>query len=128
MKKPLAFLFLAGITCVVFQAFMIRPVPGPGIPDDVKKVLKTSCFDCHSNGAKKKVPKAALNFDKWDDYKLTKRISKLDGICKTVQKDKMPPEKYVDAHPDRALDETQKKLVCDWAGQESAKLMEEIDE
>jgi cytochrome c5 len=123
MKKTVAILILAIGAGFVLQAFKSNPAPGPGIPDDVKEVLKASCYDCHSNDASGKKSKIALNFDKWEGYKLTKKISKLEDICTLVGENKMPPEKYLKSNPDGALSDDQIKLICDWTGKASEELM-----
>ena len=128
MKRHAARFLLTCMASLALLAFRPGPANGPEIPDEVNQVLKHSCFDCHSNSAKKKVPKAALNFDKWDSYKATKKISKLDGICKTVENNKMPPEKYVNDNPGKALSADQKRVLCEWAKKESESLMEGVDE
>jgi hypothetical protein len=124
MKKAIVLLVPATFLFFVFQSFIVNPQAGPEFPADVKEVLKTSCYDCHSKDASHKKGTLALNFDKWDDYKLTKRISKLDAICEVIEEGKMPPEKYLKGNPDKALSDDQKALICNWAEDESAKLME----
>ena len=124
MKKTVVFLVLAVGVGFLLQAFKPIPVPGPGIPEDVEAVLKTTCYGCHSSDASGQKAKIALNFDKWDNYKLTKKISKLDDICELVTDNKMPPEKYLKSNPDKALSDEQKELICTWTGEETAKLME----
>ncbi|MCK4879297.1 MAG: heme-binding domain-containing protein [Bacteroidales bacterium] len=66
----------------------------------------------------------AVNFEQWDDYRLTKKIGLLGDICKVVDEGKMPPEKYLEHKPDRKMSEAQKKFLCDWTRQESEKLMQ----
>jgi len=124
MKKPVLFLVITGVIFLVFQAFVINPAPGPGIPEDVQDILKTFCNDCHSNDASSKKGKIALNFDKWNDYKVSKKISKMEDICELVDEGKMPPEKYLKSKPDNALSDSQKALICDWTSKESVILME----
>ena len=124
MRKPLTFIVIIGIIFLVFQAFVIQSPPAPGIPDEVKDILKTSCFDCHSNDASGDKSKNALNFDEWSDYKVSKMISRLADICEVVDEGKMPPEKYLKHNPDNALSDAQKATICDWAGKESTLLME----
>ena len=115
---------VTGTIGLLLMAFMPNPAPGSGFPEDVEKVLTSSCFDCHYSDASNKRAKLALNFDKWEEYKTTKKISKLNDICELVGEGKMPPGKYLENNPERALTDTQKKLICDWAEKESAKLME----
>jgi hypothetical protein len=128
MKRPVLIPVLAGCASLLFLAFVIKPVPGPAFPEEVEKTLKRSCFDCHSNDASNKRAPVMLNFDKWDDYKVTKKISKLAAICEVVDGGKMPPAKFLKSNPDKALSDSQKEMICDWAGEESDKLTEGIDE
>lgn len=93
-------------------------------PDDVKKILKTSCFDCHTAASKNIKAKGALNFNKWNDYKTTKKIGKLNDLCELVQDGDMPTSKYLKNYPDKKLNEEQVKLICDWTKKETNSLME----
>jgi len=123
MKKSL-FLFLpAAVLFLGFQSFIFNASLGSEFPDDVKEVLLTSCYDCHSKDASSKKGTLALNFDKWENYKLSKRISKLDAICEVIEDGKMPPAKYLKGNADKALSGEQKKLICNWAEEEAEKLV-----
>ena len=124
MKKLMVSIFVSGILLFVLQSFMARPAPLVEMPDDVKEILNTSCIDCHSNAASSKKGKIALNFDKFDGYKDSKKINKLDAICEVIAKDKMPPEKYLKKAPEIALSEKQEELLCSWADKEANKLLE----
>jgi len=123
MKKSLFVLVPGAVLFLVFQSFVFNFPTGSEFPDEVKEVLKSSCYDCHSKEASHKKGKLALNFDKWDDYKLTKRISKLDAICEVIEEGKMPPEKYLKGNPEKALTDEQKELICNWAEGEADNLM-----
>jgi len=92
-------------------------------PEDVEKVLKNSCFDCHSTASKNKDAKGTLNFETWNDYKLTKKISQMTSISEVLEEGTMPPEKYLGFKPDRALSDEQVKLVREWCSKETEKLM-----
>jgi len=124
MKKVLVLLSITGLLIFLFQSFIFKPEAGSYFPDDIKVVLKTSCYDCHSNDASNDKSKGALNFDQWSDYKSTKMISKLDDIQEVVVEDKMPPEKYLKKYPEKALTDDVKTLVSSWVEEELEKLME----
>jgi heme-binding protein len=123
MKKTIVLLVPATFLFFVFQSFIFNPQAGPEFPADVKQGLKTSCYDCHSNDASNKKGKLALNFDKWDNYKLTKRVSKLDAIYEVIDEGKMPPEKYLKGNPEKAMSDELKELICEWTEEEAEKLM-----
>lgn len=123
MKKLIVSLAVSAILLLVFQSFVSKTAPAPEIPADVKEILKATCYDCHSQESSNKKAKDALIFDKWDSYKDSKKISKLDAICEVISKDKMPPEKYLEKNPEKALSDDQKVVVCSWTDKEATKLM-----
>jgi hypothetical protein len=125
MKKLLIIpgLLLTGF--LLFQAFT-----GP-VQDETPntsaawQILKTSCYDCHSDLSKNFKAKTVLNFDKWDTYNTGKKISRLADICDHIEKEKMPPKKYLESNPGKALSDEAKKAVCTWTDEETEKLMAE---
>ena len=123
MKKTVLFLSACGILFFAFQSFRFKSADPPVLSEDVKALLKNSCFDCHSNEASGDKSKGALNFDEWSDYKDSRKISKLDAICEVVDEGKMPPEKYLKKFPEKALSEEQQALVCNWVEEELGNLM-----
>jgi mono/diheme cytochrome c family protein len=125
MKKIIALIAFAGAAFLVLQAFLLKPAPGTGLKEDGRAILESTCYDCHSNAAKGKLSKSALNLEKWDDYSVTRKIAKLGDICEMLEKGKMPPEKYLESHPEKVLSEEQKETVCQWTKAESEKLMED---
>lgn len=101
------------------------------VPNDVQNVLKTSCYDCHSNNTKypwyNKIQPAAwfmeehiadgkkeLNFSEFGDYSKRRQKSKLKSIVSQVKSEEMPLPSYTYIHWDAKLSDTQKKLLEDW--------------
>lgn len=102
------------------------------VPDRVQEILKTSCYDCHSNNTvypwyynvqpiawwlnnHVKEGKEKLNFSEFGNYSLEKSDKKLHRIAKTIEESEMPLTSYTLIHRNAVLDETQKQLVIDWA-------------
>ncbi|MDX2432039.1 MAG: heme-binding domain-containing protein [Bacteroides sp.] len=123
MKKLIGSLVVSGILLVAFQSFILKPDSNSGSQDEVKEILKNSCYGCHSNESSNKKGMEALNFDQFDGLKATKKISKLDAVNEVVTEGKMPPEKFLKGNPDKALSDEQKTLLGKWAVEESEKLM-----
>lgn len=92
-------------------------------PEDVQKILETSCYDCHSNAASNAKAKLKLNLSKWSELSDAKKVGKMEAIKETVSKGDMPPGKYVSNHPEKALGKEQKDIISKWVIDESAKLM-----
>ena len=105
----------------------ITTVESIDIPEDVKAILDNKCMGCHSNDAKGGKSKMKMNFDKFTNgnYSKGKTISKLGKITKQLNKDKMPPKKFLDKNPDKKLTEEESNLLLNWASEQGATLKEE---
>ena len=101
------------------------------MPGNVQTILKTSCYDCHSNttvypGYSKVQPvkwwlaehindgKRHLNFDEFYTYPKNKKLKKLDEIAETVKTDEMPLKSYTLIHKNAVLSEDQKEEIGLW--------------
>ena len=102
------------------------------VPEDVQHILKTSCYDCHSNTTlypwySKIQPvawfladhitegKKELNFSEFATYPAYKRFKKFKEIQQQIEKDEMPLFSYTVPHRDAALSAVQKAIMIDWA-------------
>jgi hypothetical protein len=117
------------------------------VSDTVKALLKTACYDCHSNFTnypwysniqpvgwwlKDHVDegKSKLNFQEFalvqanDKYK-TKSLRqdhKLEEVIETVENGEMPLESFTIIHTEAKLSDAQRKVLIDWATQARAQL------
>ncbi|TMM32378.1 cytochrome C [Polaribacter aestuariivivens] len=100
-------------------------------PEDVKKILETTCFDCHSNKTvypwyDKITPvnywladhikdgKKHLNFSEWSKYSLKRKEHKMDELHEEVEKGEMPLESYTYTHSNANLTPEQIAAVVAW--------------
>jgi hypothetical protein len=100
-------------------------------PPDVRKVLRTSCYNCHSNetdwpwygyvapvswllASDVHEARQELNFSEWGSMPEAERSVAADHIWKMVEKGEMPLLMYRIMHPEANLSEDQKKLLHDW--------------
>ncbi|QNM84702.1 heme-binding domain-containing protein [Polaribacter pectinis] len=100
-------------------------------PADVKKILETTCFDCHSDKTiypwynsitpvnywlndHIKDGKKHLNFSKWSEYSLKRKEHKMDELHEEVEKGEMPLESYTYTHSDANLTPEQIAAVVAW--------------
>ncbi len=101
------------------------------VPDSVLTILKTACYDCHSNNTRypwysKLQPfswwlnkhieegKKELNFDQFAAYSLKRRKRKLESVMSQIKQDKMPLGSYTIIHRDAKLTTAQKQIIFDW--------------
>lgn len=101
------------------------------VPENVENILRTSCFDCHSNNTNYpwysyiqparfimerdiKNGKDDLNFSEWGNYSERKQQSKLDRIEKQIKSGEMPLPLYTLTHKKAILTATQKNEMYNW--------------
>ena len=104
------------------------------VPADIDQVLKTSCYDCHSN--KTTYPwyssiqpvgwwlqdhvtegKKELNFDEFGTYSLRRQYKKFEEIGEEVEEGEMPLTSYTFIHTNAKLTPEQKRQVRGWSDQ-----------
>jgi hypothetical protein len=102
------------------------------IPDDVQQILRTACYDCHSNYTNypwysKIEPvdwwlndhitkgKRALNFSEYSSYRIYKQYKRTQDIIEVLKKSEMPLDSYLWIHTDANLSAEQKEKLCSWA-------------
>ena len=101
------------------------------VPADVQQVLKTSCYDCHSNNTvypwySRVQPvalwlgnhiadgKDELNFSEFGSYSIRRKYKKLEEINEQVKENEMPLSSYIIIHRDAVLSESNKLLLANW--------------
>ncbi|WP_127137844.1 heme-binding domain-containing protein [Flagellimonas oceanensis] len=109
-------------------AFEAETQPSP----EVKQILKTACYDCHS--ANTEYPwynniapvsywladhiedgKGHLNFSDWENYDMEKKDHKLEEVVEEVKRGSMPLNEYTWTHGDAKLSEEQIRALVAWA-------------
>lgn len=101
------------------------------VPENVQQILKTSCYDCHSNNTvypwysniqpvawwlKDHIDegKRELNFSEFAAYRIGRQYRKLEEINGEVKEDKMPLSSYTLIHSDAKLSNEQKLILANW--------------
>jgi hypothetical protein len=101
------------------------------VPENVQTILKTSCYDCHSNNTVYpwyasiqpaawwlndhiQEGKKELNFSEFASYRIGKQYRKLDEVNKQVKEGEMPLESYLWIHKYAKLDNQQKLILAKW--------------
>ena len=96
---------------------------GIAFPTDVKAVIDNKCYGCHSVDGKSDDAKKSLMWDSIPLYGKARQISVLDDISEVLKKGEMPPEKFIEMHPEAALTPDQVKLLKSWAETTADNLM-----
>jgi predicted transcriptional regulator len=85
------------------------------VPENINVIIDKSCFMCHNADSKNKKAKMKFKLDKMSSMKVSKQISKLSKIAKEVDKGDMPPAKFLEHNPDKALSQEEKDTLIKWA-------------
>lgn len=101
------------------------------VPEEIKKILQTSCYDCHSNNTnyvwydyiqpartlvEKHIQdaKKELNFNEWGNYSNRKQERLFTSMITQIETKKMPIPSYVFIHKEKKLTDIQIKMLTDW--------------
>lgn len=101
------------------------------VPKNVEVILRTSCYDCHSNNTNYpwysniqpvrffmdshiNEGKEELNFNEWGNYSKRRQNSKLKAISKEIKENEMPLASYTLIHKNAVLSSIQKQEVMNW--------------
>lgn len=102
------------------------------VPASVQEILKTSCYDCHSNNTvypwyaniqpvawwladHVNEGKKELNFSEFLTYSPKKAHHKLEEVNEMVKEGEMPLQSYTIIHQNAKLSEPQKLEIASWA-------------
>ena len=134
-------IFIYTLITLVLVLFIINSVPvkrsNPPItsdikaPKDVKKILRTTCYDCHSNETtwywySDYAPiswliahdvnegREYLNFSTWDKYSLTEKKELLYESIVTIHEGEMPTKIYELIHPEAKIDNEKLDKLTTW--------------
>lgn len=142
IKKILVFLLIVFVLMQFFgpernngkvsslEAFITETNP----PENVKSMIKESCFDCHSNVTRYpwyfnitpinywmaehiEHGKEELNFSKWTTYSLKRKEHKMEEVWEEVKKRKMPLNSYTWTHSGADLSQEEIDAIVNWAKQ-----------
>jgi hypothetical protein len=101
-------------------------------PPEVKAILKTSCYDCHSHETvwpwySKVAPvswllasdaseaRSKLDFSTWGKYRPEKQVSLIDDSLDEMKEGGMPPWYYTIKHTQAKLSPDKIKIIEAWA-------------
>lgn len=129
---------LATIAALVIAQFVPVSRSNPPIegevaaPDDVREILRRSCYDCHSNESRwpwysyvapvswlivhdVNEAREHLNFSAWSTYDVEERQENLEELWEEVEEGEMPLWFYVPLHPEARLSEEDQRALRKWA-------------
>jgi hypothetical protein len=140
LKKKIVYVIIGLL--VIIQFFRIdkkNPAVNPDVdfvvlssaPEDMRDLLRTSCYDCHSNEIvypwySNVAPiswwikdhindgRGHLNFSVWGEYNEKRKDHKLEEIIDEVGEHEMPLKSYLIIHTESKLDDTKREELINW--------------
>ena len=105
------------------------------VPDSVHSILKTSCYNCHSNNTyypwyasiqpaawwlqdHVNEGKKEVNFDEFATYSPRRQYKKFEEIIEQVKEEEMPLSSYTLIHRNAKLSKLQSATLTDWANEQ----------
>lgn len=102
--------------------------------DSLKQLIKTACYDCHSNNTTYpwysqvqpvawwlddhiKEGKRKFNFSEFATYPAKKADHKMEELIEMVKENEMPLQSYTFIHADARLTPAQRVAMTEWASQ-----------
>lgn len=109
-------------------------------PEEIKSILKVSCYDCHSNqtvypwysyvapfswlvAQDVREGRKELNFSEWGNQNRRRKINLLGDMTEEVESGKMPMKIYTFIHRDAKLDEKEIKNFIDYTKSLSSQIL-----
>ncbi len=100
-------------------------------PEEITSMLKSSCYDCHSNESnypwysnvapiswwvKDHIDEGRdeLNFSEWGTFKAKRKDHKLEEAVEMLEEGEMPLNEYTWTHSEAKLTVEQKSVLVDW--------------
>ena len=109
------------------------------VPDSIQNVLKTACYDCHSNNTNYpwyasvqpigwmlnhhiQNGKKQLNFSDFGSYSVRRQKNKLKSMASQITDGAMPLSSYSLMHKNARLTKEVKSLIINWAQQSKGRI------
>jgi len=132
-------LILVAIQMIPVEQTNPRATGEIDVPADVAAVLRSSCYDCHSNetvwpvyarvapfswlmARDVRIGREELNWSDWADETDRRKDHKLEEVEEMVSDGKMPLWFYLPLHPSARLDEDEKALLVEWSRAERERI------
>lgn len=111
------------------------------LPENIRVMLKESCYDCHSNETiypwysyvapiswlvvrDIKLGRDELNFSHWESQSKIDKAKNLDKIIDEVTDENMPMPIYTIMHANAKLSDDDRRLITEWADSYAESLFE----
>lgn len=107
----------------LLPAFSPREAPlADGYPKKIDAIIQAKCYGCHSADGRSQKAKDALMWDELEGLTHEQRLEKIHHIQEVLTKGAMPPARFLESNPDKALTEKERAKMLKWANKMERKL------
>lgn len=109
------------------------------VPAEIKTLLETSCYDCHSNQTRwpwysriapvswlvahdVEEAREHLNFSEWGLLDFEEQAELIEEIWEEVEEGEMPLWFYLPLHPEAQIDDRDRRILKEWASSGSSEI------
>ena len=135
MVRIIVIILIIGLIGIQFVPVSKTNPPVTGeikAPAEVMEILRTSCYDCHSNESvwpwySEIAPvswlviddvnegREHMNFSEWQSYSAEDKADHIEEIWEEIEEGEMPLWFYLPLHPDARLSDAQKEIIRKWS-------------
>ena len=124
MFKTTLLMIAAATVALAFTFRSVHVKEDLEFPENVKSIIDDKCYGCHSEKGKSEKAKDKLMWDELSGLSKIKMISKLVDITEVIDEGEMPPEKFLNEHPEKKLTDEEASVLREWANSSAEKLLE----
>lgn len=127
-RKNVFFALLTGLFFVSVSA-LATDIPskakGNEMPENVKTIIDNSCFGCHNTDSRNEDAKKDLDFNTLGELTKMQQIKAYKEIVEILEKQEMPPKKFLERFPEKNISDEDRAVLIDWAKKEAEAVVKE---
>lgn len=121
-KTTITLLSLAA-ALLTLAAFQVEEHPAAGpYPKKIDAIIQAKCYGCHSADGRSQKAKDALMWDEMEGLNAEQRLEKIHHIQEVLSERSMPPARFLESNPDKALTDKERAKMLKWANKLERKL------
>lgn len=92
------------------------------ISGKVEQIINSKCLSCHMPQSENKSAKRKLQWGEVEAYNLRSQQKFVKRLKKVLEKEKMPPKKYIEQFPEMRLTSAETEILMSWLKGEEDRL------
>lgn len=106
---------LLAFTLIVMSVANPTPPVQVKYPKKIDNIIQDKCYGCHNPDSRGEKSRKKLNWDTLGDLDQDTQKEKFELIVEVLEEGTMPPSRFLERNPDKALTEKETKKFKKWA-------------